>query len=524
MMAGRHCPVCHAERIRYAFSTDGRRLYHCEECSLVFRSELLEPLQRPLALTDMGFLEDVHVPQAFRPEETVQRLAALELLAPQTRVIAFRCPDGKFLDLLARVGVEVYAVESDAGTPGMVHGLAGGKLEAQAGRFDVCGIFDSLGLNVDPARCLGEAWRVLKDDGALVLSFPSIESWPARLSRRAWVEFQKPYLYYFDGVNIQNLLFRAGFDRVDLHPYRQVVTSASLIGHLQDSLSRRVKTLRALARALLPGPLKRRPVSMPGRHVLLVARKAPRPARRKLSVIVPVYNEKATFAELMNRLLVKEIPDLDREIIIVESRSTDGTREEVEKYCGHAGVKIVYEDKPRGKGHAVRQGLRHATGDFILIQDADLEYDLDDYDNLLVPLVDGKRAFVIGSRHSSGGNLWKMRQFNDMPVTGWLFNVGHMFFLWLFNLLYRQSLTDPFSMFKVFRRDCLHGVQFECDRFDFDFELVIKLIRKGYRPVEIPVNYKARSFSEGKKVRTFRDPLTWLRALVKYRFVAVGGR
>jgi hypothetical protein len=79
-------------------------------------------------------------------------------------------------------------------------------------------------------------------------------------------------------------------------------------------------------------------------------------------------------------------------------------------------------------------------------------------------------------------------------------------------------------MFKVFRRDCLHGIQFECDRFDFDFELVIKLIRKGYRPVEIPVNYKARSFSEGKKVHPFRDPLTWFRALIKYRFAPIGAR
>ena len=97
------------------------------------------------------------------------------------------------------------------------------------------------------------------------------------------------------------------------------------------------------------------------------------------------------------------------------------------------------------------------------------------------------------------------------------FNFGHVLFLWLFNAIYRQKLCDPFSMYKVFRRDCFYGLTFECDRFDFDFELAIKLLRKGYRPLELPVNYKARSFTEGKKVTVFRDPILWIRALVKFR-------
>jgi glycosyltransferase involved in cell wall biosynthesis len=184
----------------------------------------------------------------------------------------------------------------------------------------------------------------------------------------------------------------------------------------------------------------------------------------------------------------------------------------------------VYQDRPRGKGNAVREGLRHATGHVVLIQDADLEYDIGDYDDLLAPIVQGQRAFVIGSRHSGDGSVWKIRQFNDMRLTAALFNAGHLLFLGLLNLLYRQSLRDPFSMYKVFRSDCLYGLEFECDRFDFDFELVIKLIRKGYQPSEIPVNYRARSFSEGKKVRVLRDPMTWLRALIKYRFTRLGPR
>ncbi len=521
-MIPRHsCPLCLGDRVLYGFTVEHRSLYQCDDCSLLFRAELLDPLPRSLALTDLGFLEKVHMPRALAAEEKLRQLSGLGLLAAGTRVIVFRCEDGEFLDRLVAAGAEVYSVESAAGTTGRAHQLGASELEAAAMQFDICVMFDSLGLNANPARCLEVAHRLLKDDGVLVLSVPSIGSWPARLLQRAWVEFQEPYLYYFGGANIQTLLFKSGFDRVILHAHRRVVTLAFLIKYLEGFPSRRIRVLLALARWLTPPPLKRCPVSVRGSHMMVVARKAPKTTRRKLSVIVPVYNEKATVAELMNRLLGKDIPGLDREIIVVESASTDGTRAETDKYQGLPGVKLIYQDRPRGKGNAVREGFRHATGDFILIQDADLEYDVGDYDNLLAPLISGQQAFVIGSRHASDGSTWKMRQFNDMPLTAWLFNAGHVLFLMLFNLLYWQSLKDPFSMFKVFRRDCLYGLEFECDRFDFDFELVIKLIRKVYRPIEIPVNYQARSFSEGKKVRIFLDPATWIRALIKYRFVSL---
>jgi hypothetical protein len=154
----------------------------------------------------------------------------------------------------------------------------------------------------------------------------------------------------------------------------------------------------------------------------------------------------------------------------------------------------------------------------VLIQDADLEYDIEDYDDLVAPVLAYQRNFVIGSRHLSDVRTWKIRRFNDSTHLAAIYNLGHVFFLMLFNVLYRQRLKDPFSMFKVFRRDCLYGLSFECNRFDFDFEIVIKLLRKGYQPIEIPVNYQARSPSEGKKVSMLRDPLTWVRALVKFRW------
>jgi glycosyltransferase involved in cell wall biosynthesis len=178
-------------------------------------------------------------------------------------------------------------------------------------------------------------------------------------------------------------------------------------------------------------------------------------------------------------------------------------------------VRLVLEDRPRGKGHAVRTGLAHVTGDFILIQDADLEYDLEDYEVLLEPLVTGRKAFVLGARH--GGKIWKLRSFEGNRLASGVLNLGHWFFKTLVNVLFGLKLGDPFTMYKVFRRDCLSGLKLECNRFDLDYELVIKLVRKGYIPMEIPVNYRSRAFSEGKKVSMLRDPLTWLRALVKFR-------
>jgi glycosyltransferase involved in cell wall biosynthesis len=207
---------------------------------------------------------------------------------------------------------------------------------------------------------------------------------------------------------------------------------------------------------------------------------------------------------------------MEIEIVVVESNSTDGTREIVKQFAAHPRVKVILEEKPRGKGRAVRTGLAAATGKYVLIQDADLEYDMEDYDSLVGALASGRHAFVLGSRHG-GRNLWKMRQFTGQRSLSSFLNLGHWLFTTAINVLFWKRLRDPFTMFKVFRRDCLHGLRFECNRFDFDFELLIRLMQKGYTPAEIPVNYRSRSFKEGKKVSMWRDPLTWLVALARLR-------
>jgi len=236
-----------------------------------------------------------------------------------------------------------------------------------------------------------------------------------------------------------------------------------------------------------------------------------------LSVIVPIYNEAATVRQSLDAILAKTVPGWTLQIIMVESNSTDGTRPIVQTYATHPRVTLILEDRPRGKGHAVRAGLAHATGDVILIQDADLEYDLNDYDTLLAPLAAGRQEFVLGSRHGEGG--WAIRKLSDQPVQALILNLAHGGFTLLIHVSLFIWLKDPFTMYKVFRRECLEGLTFECNRFDFDWELLMKLVRKGHRPIEIPISYKSRSFKEGKKISMFRDPLTWLWAVAKYRFV-----
>jgi glycosyltransferase involved in cell wall biosynthesis len=236
-----------------------------------------------------------------------------------------------------------------------------------------------------------------------------------------------------------------------------------------------------------------------------------------LTVVVPVFNEGGTAREALDALLAKQITGVQFEIIIVESNSTDGSRDIVLDYKADPRVKLILEDAPRGKGHAVRAGLAMATGDIVLIQDADLEYDLDDYEELLVPIITGRQTFVLGSRHGQSG--WAIRKFDDQPLHAFVMNLAHWTFTLMINAALGIWLRDPFTMYKVFRRDCLDGLTFESNRFDFDWELLMKLVRKGHRPIEIPISYKSRSFKEGKKVSMIRDPLTWLRAVVKYRFV-----
>jgi glycosyltransferase involved in cell wall biosynthesis len=237
-----------------------------------------------------------------------------------------------------------------------------------------------------------------------------------------------------------------------------------------------------------------------------------------LSVVMAVYNEAETAATAIERVLDIDIPDVNVELVIVESNSSDGTRSIVTRYSADERVRLVFQDVPRGKGAAVREGFLHATGDVILIQDADLEYSVVDYPKLIEPIMRGEVDFTLGSRHVPGRSV---RVMDEARMVAPIMNAAHWVFTWFFNVTYRTKLRDPFTMYKVFRSECIEGVEFVADRFDFDWELVAKLVRLGYAPVEVPVEYKSRSYHGGKKVRFFRDPPTWIVACLRFRFCSL---
>jgi glycosyltransferase involved in cell wall biosynthesis len=238
----------------------------------------------------------------------------------------------------------------------------------------------------------------------------------------------------------------------------------------------------------------------------------------KLSLIVPVYNEAATAATLLDQLLGLELPGVTKEVVIVESGSTDGTTELVGAYAKRPGVRVIHEDYPRGKGAAVRTGLAHVTGDIVAIQDADLEYSVAEYARLLRPIQEGQADVVLGSRVLT--SHWQFRRFGGLErLYGLVINLGGVIYTSLFNLLYGTSITDGATMFKIYRAEMLEGLALRSDVFDYDWEMLAKCAKRGdCRFVDMPVTYKARSRAEGKKIRFWRDGWRVFVAIVRYRF------
>jgi glycosyltransferase involved in cell wall biosynthesis len=240
----------------------------------------------------------------------------------------------------------------------------------------------------------------------------------------------------------------------------------------------------------------------------------------KLSVVMPVYNEVQTVAGILQRVRAAKLdvsagygPDdggvvkFEREIVIVDDGSTDGTREILDMLRGQPDIVIVYHEKNQGKGAAVRTGLGHASGDVMLIQDADLEYDPRDYVALLQPIVEGRSQVVYGSRFRGGPTramfFWHM--------------IGNRGLTLVTNILYDTILTDMETCYKVFTREVAEQLDLRAAGWGFDPEITAQILKRGYRIYEVPISYTGREFEEGKKI-SWRDGLTVLWTLVKYRF------
>ena len=233
----------------------------------------------------------------------------------------------------------------------------------------------------------------------------------------------------------------------------------------------------------------------------------------KLSVIVPVFNERANIEEVIRRVKAVALPaGLEREIIVVDDGSTDGTTEILERYRDDEVIKVHLSEENFGKGTAIRVGIGYATGDVILIQDADMEYDPADYPALLQPILDGEATVVYGSRFR--GRYEGFRAPPGMRFPNWLIN---KILKWEANLLYGAGITDEATAYKVFGADVLKGLNLQATRFEFCPEVTAKVCRAGHRIHEVPITYQARSIAQGKKIR-WQDGAQAIWTLFKYRF------
>lgn len=225
-----------------------------------------------------------------------------------------------------------------------------------------------------------------------------------------------------------------------------------------------------------------------------------------LSIIIPIYNEKDTILELLNRIKKVRLKK-EYEILMIDDGSTDGTREILEKIKNENNYKVLFKEKNSGKGESLKLGFKKATGQYVIVQDADLEYDPKDYLKLLEEISKHKKTVVYGSRF--------MGEYKDMSS---LHYFGNQLLTFITNLLYGVKLTDMETCYKLFPRELIQSLKLRASRFEFEPEVTAKILKKGYKIVEVPISYAGRSHSEGKKI-TWKDGFSAIFSLVKYRFV-----
>ncbi|MFA6316911.1 MAG: glycosyltransferase family 2 protein [Elusimicrobiota bacterium] len=231
-----------------------------------------------------------------------------------------------------------------------------------------------------------------------------------------------------------------------------------------------------------------------------------------VSVIIPAYNEEATVAELVARVLATRIIGVDLEIVVVDDGSSDLTGEILR---GLPGITLVSHPSNRGKGAALKSGLARATGGIVIIQDADLEYDPGDYAALLRPILEGRADAALGSRFAGQRPRFF---FADPPAPFFSHYIGNVTITALTNLLYDRRATDYEACLKAFSASALRGLRLESDGFEIDNEIVCRLLRLGLRVVETPVRYAPRSYTDGKKIR-WTDGLRMLWTIIRWRFI-----
>jgi glycosyltransferase involved in cell wall biosynthesis len=226
----------------------------------------------------------------------------------------------------------------------------------------------------------------------------------------------------------------------------------------------------------------------------------------KLSIVIPAYNERDTVEKLLDQVIAVPLEGMQKEIVVVDDGSSDGTRDILKKRADAGDIQLFLQPRNQGKGAAVREGLRRATGDILLIQDADLEYDPADYPILLKPILTGKADVVYGSRF-----------LGEHKAMYFWHSVGNQILTLVTNVLFDSTLTDMETCYKVFTAEIARKLKLKSERWGFDPEITASILKLGYRIYEVPVSYAGREYWEGKKIG-WRDALTVLATLLRYRF------
>lgn len=226
---------------------------------------------------------------------------------------------------------------------------------------------------------------------------------------------------------------------------------------------------------------------------------------KKLSIVVPVYNEKKSIELVIDKINKVKIDNIKKEIIVVDDASTDGTSEILDSKISNKVSKIIHHEKNTGKGGALKTGFKEATGDIVIVQDADLEYNPNEYEALIKPILEGKCDVVYGSRFK------KNKELSDYKLN----HFANIFLTKLSNLLTRYKLTDMETCYKVFKSEIIKSINIEEKRFGFEPEITAKLAKKKVKLIEVPISYNPRRKDEGKKIG-IKDGFRALYCIIKY--------
>lgn len=507
------CPACGSQLQRYQFHKTGVRFVRCRACDLVY-ADPVDPGQRAyFDIQSLGHLEN-ELDRRHAKSDFVDLIDCLVAdyeqrlyRKPQRILLVGRWQADFVIDQPSGIDIELASEYVDDETRLVTRPLVE-TIGAKLHEFDIILLHEFLEGVHEPGLVLEGLTAELHPEAIVAVAFANMNAVANQILRRRWKSLFEKKVTFYNAKNLEVLMWRVGFHRL-----RNVRLKTNYsVGYVASRLELGASTQRALAVSGLARVSSR---IASGREVILF-QSATLTANDRLSIVVPVYNEERYVGEVLTGLLEKELP-IEREVIIVESGSTDGSRDIVRSFEGRPGVKAIYQDAARGKGNAVRAGLEQVTGTIVVIQDADFEYDLDDYDALLEPILQRRASFVLGSR-SLGLDDWKVRQYGSSRVKGFLMNLAQVAFAKTFNLLYQQQATDINTMLKVFRRECIDGCHLRGDGFNFDIELVCKIVRNGFEPLEVPVNYVSRGFDEGKKINFLLDAYPSYYQLFRCRF------